>query len=179
MFYNTYQNIINNYIKCLVLLTFPICIQLLRSILSTPFVRDLQGGLGTELQLYIIPNVNRILNVASVGFCHRTSFSSGASVHAEIDALDNLKKNFKNTKKNISLIVVRVSFRHDGSHNYANSKPCADCISKMQTIAYAKGYRIKNIFYSNENGDIVRTRLNCLLDDVSKYVSRYYRRLIK
>jgi deoxycytidylate deaminase len=118
------------------------------------------------------------MNVASVGFCYKTSFASGASVHAEIDALNNLKKNFKNTKKNISLTVIRVCFRHDGSHYYANSKPCADCISKMQTIAHIKGYRIKNVFYSNETGDIVRTRLNCLLDDVSKYVSTYYRRLM-
>ena len=44
-----------------------------------------------------------------------------------------------------------------------NSKPCENCIQYMNTILRKRNYIIKNIYYSNEFGDIIKTKLIHLL----------------
>ena len=44
----------------------------------------------------------------------------------------------------------------------------------MESIPEKKGYKIQNIYYSNSDGDIVKTNLANLKNDDQHY-SRYYR----
>jgi deoxycytidylate deaminase len=51
-----------------------------------------------------------------------------------------------------SICVVR-SIIINGQICYANSTPCGDCIKKLQTVG------LKNIMYSDENGDIITEKI--------------------
>lgn len=94
-----------------------------------------------------------------------------AGVHAEHDAINKLKPLARNKKlEPINLLVVRFS----KNNKLQNSKPCANCIQTMKTLPEKKGYRIKNIYYSNDNGVIVKISLNNLEKEELHY-SRYYR----
>jgi len=71
------------------------------------------------------------------------------SCHAEIDVLRKCLK--KNIKKKISLYVVRLSVR---GTEIMQSDPCIDCYAKMQQFG------IKNITYSDRNGNLHKTPLS-------------------
>ena len=55
------------------------------------------------------------------------------------------------------------------------SLPCENCISRMQLMANKKNYRIQNILYSDEQGEIISISLNKLEKTIQKHRSRYYR----
>jgi hypothetical protein len=44
----------------------------------------------------------------------------------------------------------------------------------MKNLPKKKGYNIKNIYYSNENGDIIKTSLR-ILEKEDLHYSRFYR----
>lgn len=94
-----------------------------------------------------------------------------AGVHAERDAINKLKPLVrKNHLESIDLLVIRMS-----KHNkLLNSKPCANCIENMKNLPKKKGYNLKNIYYSDENGDIIKTRLR-ILETEDLHYSRFYR----
>jgi hypothetical protein len=96
-------------------------------------------------------------------------------IHAEHDALLKLQP-LKNKKKlqNINLLVIRVSIKNI----LKCSKPCNNCIQKMKIIPESKGYKIKNIYYSDYCGNIVETNLNNLENEEQHY-SRYYKNICK
>lgn len=48
-----------------------------------------------------------------------------------------------------------------------NSKPCQHCVKKMMNNKYLN---IKNVYYSDENGDIQCSRLRDLVMDIDKCV---------
>ena len=54
------------------------------------------------------------------------------------------------------------------------SKPCIKCIIDLSTLPQKKGYILKNIFYSNSEGLIVKTTLKSLIDNRDFHISRYY-----
>jgi hypothetical protein len=68
---------------------------------------------------------------------------------------------------NIDIVVVRL--KNNGT--YGNSKPCAACLNKLNMCAPVKGYRIRRIYYSDENGEIVKSTLEQLLNE-PLYVSK-------
>ena len=45
----------------------------------------------------------------------------------------------------------------------------------MQKIPGKKGYKIENIYYSDENGNIIKTNLK-KLESEDKHYSKYFRR---
>tara|TARA_B110000971_G_C19856097_1_gene429442 strand:- start:56 stop:292 length:237 start_codon:yes stop_codon:yes gene_type:complete len=45
----------------------------------------------------------------------------------------------------------------------------------MNTLPQKKGFRIKNVVYSNSDGSLTFTTLSKLTDDTDKFVSSYYR----
>ena len=59
-----------------------------------------------------------------------------------------------------------------------SSKPCNNCIKIMESIPDKKGYKIQNIYYSNSDGNIVKTNLANLKNDDQHY-SRYYRNCVR
>jgi deoxycytidylate deaminase len=96
----------------------------------------------------------------------RTSYRRNicCSVHAEmgtvtkflnsyikIHATRNLNK-IKRKLSKFSICVVR-SVVINGQICYANSNPCCDCIKKLQTVG------LKNIMYSDENGNIITQKI--------------------
>lgn len=96
------------------------------------------------------------------------------SIHAEYDALIKLPHlDNKNKKKLcvVHLIVVRMS----KTKKIQTSKPCANCIRHMREISTRRGYKIKHVYYS-ENDGIIKTNLANLEKEEYKHVSKFYRR---
>lgn len=96
------------------------------------------------------------------------------SIHAEYDALTKLPHlDNKNKKKLcvVHLIVVRMS----KTKKIQTSKPCANCIRHMRQISTRRGYKIKHVYYS-ENEGIIKTNLANLEKEEYKHVSKFYRR---
>ena len=95
------------------------------------------------------------------------------STHAEANAIDKLKPlpNNKKNLKNINILVIKTS----KTGKLGMSKPCFKCIIDMRSLPQTKGYIIKNILYSNCDGEIVTTKLIDLLEDANPHVSRFYK----
>ena len=92
-------------------------------------------------------------------------------IHAEYDAIKKLAPLRKRKKlESVNLLVIRLS----GKNKLQSSKPCALCIDVMKTLPEKKGYKIHNIFYSDADGNIVKTTLNNL-DMEEKHFSKYYK----
>lgn len=92
-------------------------------------------------------------------------------IHAEYDAIRKLVPLNPNKKlQNINIIVVRMS----GKNKLQLSKPCANCIQSMKTLPAKLGYRIQHVYYSNDDGSIIKTNLNNL-DNEEKHYSRFYK----
>ncbi len=96
-------------------------------------------------------------------------------IHAEIDAINKLQP-LKNKKKlePISIFVIRLSQKN----NLQSSKPCENCIENMKIYPIKKGYKIQNIYYSNSEGNIIKTSLRNL-DNEEKHYSAFYRKKCK
>ena len=91
-------------------------------------------------------------------------------IHAECDAIDKLIPLKKKKKlQNVSLLVIRLS----GKNKLQSSKPCGNCIQTMKSLPEKKGYKIQNIYYSDTDGNIVKTTLKCL-DNEEKHFSKYF-----
>jgi hypothetical protein len=71
---------------------------------------------------------------------------------------------------NVNILVIRIS----GKNKLQSSKPCVNCIEIMKSLPPKLGYNIQNVFYSNDNGDIVKSSLT-KLDNEEKHYSRFYR----
>jgi len=93
-------------------------------------------------------------------------------VHAECDGLSKLIPRRHNKRlETINILVIRLS----GKNKLQSSKPCVNCIEMMKNVPPKMGYIIKNIYYSNTNGDIIKTNLKTL-DSEEKHYSRCSRR---
>jgi len=93
-------------------------------------------------------------------------------IHAECDAISKLMP-LKNKQKleAINLLVIRLTSKN----KIQSSKPCYNCIETMKILPQKKGYKIENIYYSDADGNIIKTNLN-KLDSEEKHYSRYFRR---
>jgi len=113
------------------------------------------------------------LNVLSFGI-NKYSDSDGKkpSIHAEYDAISKLLPLKKKKKlESIDILVIRVS----RINNIQMSKPCYNCIQIMKILPEKKGYKINNIYYSDNNGEIIKTNIKCL-DSTEYHFSKYYNR---
>jgi hypothetical protein len=92
-------------------------------------------------------------------------------IHAEQDAMMKLPSlSNKKRPEIVDLLVVRLS----KTNRIQNSKPCNNCIKLMNIIPEQKGYKIRYIYYSNQEGGLTRTSLNNLMNEEQHY-SKYYR----
>lgn len=73
------------------------------------------------------------------------------SLHAEVDCIRKIRPISDISKRNYSLLIIKIS-RYD--HTYTNSKPC-DCCTK-----FIKGVGINHVYCSNENGEIEKIKLD-------------------
>ena len=89
--------------------------------------------------------------------------------HAEVSAMKKIKPYKKpNRKKNIDLIVIRASY----SGTLGNSKPCSKCLKHLRHLKY---YKLKNIYYSDQDGNIVVERFNTLYNSPNQHISSRFR----
>lgn len=95
---------------------------------------------------------------------------SSASIHAEENCVQKLlPKKFKRIV-NVSILVIRINLEG----GLSMSKPCFKCIEKMND-AHKYGYRIKNVYYSTKEGNIVKTSLSKLTNEPDKHISKFFR----
>ena len=102
-------------------------------------------------------------------------YGKKAGIHAEYDAISKLMP-IKRKKKleSINLLVIRLSSKN----KLQCSKPCYNCIKTMKNLPPKIGYKIDDIYYSDSNGNIVKTNLKTL-DREEKHYSQFYRRKLK
>lgn len=94
-----------------------------------------------------------------------------AGIHAEQDAINKLKPlKYKKKLETINILVIRVSTKN----KLQSSKPCANCIEYMKNVPIKKGYKVQNVYYSDNTENIVKTSLTSL-DNEEKHYSRFYR----
>lgn len=92
-------------------------------------------------------------------------------IHAEHDAINKLKPLERKKKlEHVNLLVVRFSKKN----KFQNSKPCANCIQTMKKLPEKKGYKIRDIYYSNDNEEIVKSNFQ-MLEKEELHYSRYYK----
>ncbi len=94
------------------------------------------------------------------------------SIHAEHDAilrLPFLQKRKKFVK--INLLVVRFL----KTYKIASSKPCYNCIQNMIELPKKRGYKIEDIYYSENDETIVKSNVNKLLNELDPHITSYYR----
>lgn len=117
--------------------------------------------------------ISKKANILSYGFNSMGDVNGKTpGIHAEHDAINRLKPLYrKKNLQNINILVIRLS----KNNKLQNSKPCANCIENMRILPEKKGYKIKNIYYSSDNGDIIKTSLKNLENENLHY-SRFFRR---
>jgi len=99
-------------------------------------------------------------------------YGNEPGMHAEHDAINKLKPlGRKKRLQNINMLVIRLS----KNNRLQNSKPCANCIRAMKILPERKGYKIQNIYYSDDNGDIIKSNLR-ILENEELHISRFFRR---
>lgn len=113
------------------------------------------------------------INVLSYGFNMVGDESrNDPGIHSEHDAINKLKPLKRNKHlQSVNMLVIRLS----RNNKIQNSKPCANCIETMTILPQKKGYVIKNIYYSNEHGVIVKSSMQNLKKDELHY-TRFFRR---
>ena len=78
------------------------------------------------------------------GYNKYNLYGTTRSIHAEIDAIKKLKKNYGKSK---SVIVLIFRISKDGSQILLG-KPCDNCKSKLNNTLRKKNYRLSNIYYT-------------------------------
>lgn len=90
-------------------------------------------------------------------------------LHAEMDLLRKLKKS--NHLKSESLIVIRLG---EGGC-LRNSKPCFKCIQHIVRLNKKKITNIKNIYYSGDEGEIIKVKLKDMEEELNKHASAWFK----
>ena len=91
-------------------------------------------------------------------------------IHAEYDTIRKLLPLRRKRKlMNINIIVFRLSVKN----KLQSSKPCINCINTMKTLPPKLGYKIEDIYYSNDNGEIIKSSIKNLESEEPHYSSFY------
>ena len=114
----------------------------------------------------------KVYSELSFGINHEPPGYTRGTIHAERAAINKLPYTPPNKQPlKVSLLVTRFT----PSGKLGNSKCCCKCIHDMINVPVTKGYRITKVYYSNREGDIVKTNLNKLNNDKNKHVSKFYK----
>jgi deoxycytidylate deaminase len=81
------------------------------------------------------------------------------SIHAEMDVMHRSRAIIKDMSK-YSLFVIRIN----KSGKICNSKPCCKCIESLQAR------NVKNIYYSDSNGNIICEKTKDITNDHSSSI---------
>lgn len=128
---------------------------------------------------YLVRNGKNRMNYQSKSYYGENHYqvANFATTHAEMHAIskvsrkhsDNIKKR---NKQAYNLVVIRVS-KSQGI--LGNSQVCKNCIENIINSSKRTGIKIKKIFYSDENGNIIKTTPARLSNDDDPFISSFYR----
>lgn len=153
-----------------------------------PNILDIIDSLINQYQKF--PNLNRRTHMAAVvnsnwDICTlgiNDSFrnarkGSRFKIHAEMDAVDklNFSREIKKRKKREILVIDLFVIRANKDGKLKNSKPCQQCLNYIDQRRKLIGFKINNIYYSDENSCIVCHKFDDLLNKDDQYISRYFR----
>lgn len=100
------------------------------------------------------------MNILSFGYNHYIPNKIN-TIHAEHDSINKLPYYPRQRSYcSINILVIRLS----KTNKLGMSKPCSMCIQNMNILPKKKGYQIKDIYYSDSKGEIVKTTLKKLLN---------------
>ena len=105
---------------------------------------------------------------------HTKLTNADKATHAEEMALDKIY--LKKTKKiiNVSIIVIRITPSSTATnYKLANSRPCLMCMHKIKNTT-SSGYRVTNVYFSDNNGQILKYKLRDLVKE-KQHISKFYR----
>ena len=108
------------------------------------------------ISLAVLKNTLKKNNILSYGQNHYANNPNMPSIHAEHDAINKLP--FSRKIQEVNILVVRFSDK-----KLSMSKPCQKCVRMMYEVFPKKGYIIKKIYYSDQNGNITKTKLDKLV----------------
>lgn len=112
-------------------------------------------------------------NILSYGINKYINTFTQKTIHAESNAIQKLPFNTKNKRylKKINIFIIRTS----NTGNIGMSKPCINCIHDICNLPQKKGYIIKNIYYSDSNGNIIHTNINKIITEGNFHTTKYHR----
>lgn len=103
---------------------------------------------------------------------NKPSGSQFWTTHAEQGAIMKLPKEKGRKPRPVDVLVIRVN----KNGRLGMSRPCANCIHCMAMKAPELGYRIKHVYYSDRDGNIVRENFRLLAQDGNPHVSKFFSR---
>ena len=89
-------------------------------------------------------------------------------MHAEEDGLRRYINYRNNRNGNTRNTVDIYCFRVDINGQLRNSRPCFDCANFLRDARMNMNIIVKNIYYSDENGNIISIRLKDLCKNIHK-----------
>lgn len=92
--------------------------------------------------------------------------------HAEINMINKLVKIRRSNRKLISIDLLVI--RTDKNLSLRNSKPCHKCIEYMAVLP-KYGYRMRHVYYSSINGNIIKQNFTELYHNENIHYSRRFR----
>ena len=100
------------------------------------------------------------MNILSFGYNHYLPNKLN-SIHAEHDSINKLPY-YRRQRSfcSINILVIRLT----KTNKLGMSRPCQNCIKNMNILPRKKGYIIKDVYYSDSEGKVVKTTLNKLLN---------------
>jgi cytidine deaminase len=111
-----------------------------------------------------------LLKIISI-FYHIIGYGQNIDyIHAEKNAILNLPNVASNKLKKVNILIIRKSY----NNTLTMSKPCLHCLYDMYNLARDKGYHIKKIYYSDNNGNIIKETLTNMMFDKNNHISKYY-----
>lgn len=90
-------------------------------------------------------------NICSFGYNKYNVDKFNRSLHAEKDAINKLKFNSKNKKVNV--LIFRIS---NDNKNILLGLPCSNCKNSLILGIKNKGYNLKKIYYTDNEGIIAK-----------------------
>jgi len=90
-------------------------------------------------------------------------------IHAEIDAINKLPKNKTNKVIKINILVIRATKNNE----LKMSMPCVHCLYNIVNLPNTKGYIVKNIYYSNNDGQIIKTNTKKMIESQDFHLSKF------
>ena len=118
-----------------------------------------------------------IVKKVAIGYnSEREAYSGcGYGTHSEMDAFLKLKNNNNTKSIPIDVYVIRIN----KASELRNSRPCDKCCKFMKFVADQRGYTIKNVFYTNKSGILIKTTFDILYTTSHEYISSHFKKKLK